>query len=145
MVGVDYSAQSIELARMLAREKELDVRFEKWDIMKDDGVGREWMPDGGFDVVLDKGTFDAVSLSAEVDESGERIYVGYRERVEALVREGGIFLLTSCNWTEEEVEGSFGGGELEVVGTIRYPSFQFGGKKGQTISSVCFKKKEKVS
>ncbi|KAI9703623.1 MAG: hypothetical protein M1836_007393 [Candelina mexicana] len=143
MVGVDYSAQSVELARILGQEKDLNVRFERWDIMKDNIAGKEWMIEGGFDVLLDKGTFDAVSLSAEFDDRGRRVCEGYRERVEALVREGGIILVTSCNWTEAELRGWFEGGNLVFMGTISFPSFTFGGKKGQTISSVCFRRKER--
>jgi len=58
------------------------------------------------------------------------------------VRRGGLFLITSCNWTEEELRGVFEvSGELVYHSTIKYPSFTFGGRKGQTISSVCFKRK----
>ncbi|KAI1868148.1 uncharacterized protein JN550_006636 [Neoarthrinium moseri] len=112
---------------------------------------------GGWDVVLDKGTFDAISLSAATDARGRRINEGYRGRVLPLVRPGGLFLITSCNWTEEELERWFAGpqhddGEagaggagargwgFDVVDRIQYRTFSFGGVKGQTISSVCFRK-----
>ena len=110
----------------------------------------------GWDVVLDKGTFDAVSLSDERDGTGRRICEGYRSRVLRLLRPGGIFLLTSCNWTEAELRGWFegaeepstaafggggGGARFEQAGRIEYPSFSFGGAKGQTISTVCFVKR----
>ena len=149
MVGVDYSRGSVELARRIAEGKGMaggGVVFEEWDVMREE-PGRGWMGEeegegeGGFDVVLDKGTFDAVSLSEEVDEEGRRVCEGYRERVERLVKRGGYVLVTSCNWTEEELEGWFGGGELEVFGRIKYPRFSFGGKTGQSISSVCFRRK----
>ena len=148
MVGVDYSMGSVELARRVLRgkekEKEMEgkVRFEEWDIMNavDGGREEEWMVEGGFDVVLDKGTFDAVSLSAEVDGRGRRVCEGYRERVEGLVKEGGWVLVTSCNWTQEELKGWFGGGGLEYWGRIKYPVFRFGGGEGQSVSSVCFRR-----
>ena len=94
----------------------------------------------GWDVVLDKGTFDAISLSDEKDMSGRRICEGYKERVVPLIREGGIMLLTSCNWTQDELMAWFGGDELEYVDAVKYKTFSFGGRKGQTISSVCFRK-----
>ncbi|KAI1340462.1 putative S-adenosylmethionine-dependent methyltransferase of the seven beta-strand family [Xylariaceae sp. FL0016] len=110
----------------------------------------------GWDVVLDKGTFDAVSLSAEpLDPStGRRAGEGYRDAVLALTREGGVFLVTSCNWTEDELRRWFaedeGGGKgeradedafgFEIVGRVAYRSFSFGGIKGQTISSLCLQK-----
>jgi EEF1A lysine methyltransferase 2 len=161
-VGVDYSDKSIELARAVAEERGLgggDVEFVVWDVMQD-GSSEAWVPGEGFDVVLDKGTFDAVSLSEEVGSEGRKVLEGYAQRVARLVRQGGLFLITSCNWTEEELRGIFevGGGEfynragsgggkangrveLAYHATIKYPSFTFGGRKGQTISSVCFQRK----
>ncbi|KAL1849120.1 hypothetical protein VTK73DRAFT_9966 [Phialemonium thermophilum] len=144
-----------------------DVVFRVWDVLAgpldavrvstvagaggpstaadDDGTTAGW------DVVLDKGTFDAVSLSDERDPStGCRVFEGYGARVLSLLRRGGVFLVTSCNWTEEELRAWFeagssgeedgGGSKLVQVGRVQYPSFSFGGVKGQTISTVCFQK-----
>ncbi|KAG4436173.1 hypothetical protein IFR05_008333 [Cadophora sp. M221] len=149
MLGVDYSGRSVEFAKRIAGDKgfgeggEKEVEFRKWDIMTEDpsGIVLSGASEKGWDVVLDKGTFDAISLSEEKDGQGRRICEGYKERVVPLVKEGGILLVTSCNWTEEELEKWFAGGELEVLGKIEYRSFSFGGRKGQTISSVCFGKR----
>ena len=65
-----------------------------------------------------------------------------------------MFVVTSCNWTEEELRGWFEGlgtrdigdtGEWEFVfeTAIRYRSFRFGGREGQSISSVCFRKRKR--
>lgn len=147
MLGVDYSPQSVELARRVAVEKGVqgDVEFRVWDILNgkgggDDGDGQEHEQEqelGEWDVVLDKGTFDAVSLSGVPDV--ERRYV---RRVEELVKKGGLVLVTSCNWTEDEVRRWFeGGGGLEFCGRIEYPTFRFGGATGQAISSVCLRRR----
>ncbi|KZF22193.1 S-adenosyl-L-methionine-dependent methyltransferase [Xylona heveae TC161] len=120
------------------------ITFETWDIIHEQPG--EWADkDGGFDVVLDKGTFDAISLSEEVDGSGKRIFEGYKGKVERLVKPGGILFITSCNWTEPELCRWFEGGELEFDGKVNYPSFTFGGHKGQTISSICFRRKKTSS
>jgi len=149
MLGVDYSEKSIEFTRRIAEDKGLDVRsgekeveFKWWDVMNQDpnGVVLAGRNEHGWDVVLDKGTFDAISLSEGKDDGGRRICEGYKERVVPLVREEGILLVTSCNWTEEELVAWFQGSDLEYVDTIKYKSFSFGGRKGQTISSVCFRK-----
>ncbi|KAI0480547.1 putative S-adenosylmethionine-dependent methyltransferase of the seven beta-strand family [Xylariaceae sp. FL0804] len=113
-------------------------------------------PPGGFDVVLDKGTFDAVSLSSASSSasSSSSAAAAYRGRVLPLVRDaGGLFLVTSCNWTEAELRAWFvenDDGEdgddgddswgFEVAGRVEYPSFRFGGVEGQTISTLCFRK-----
>ncbi|KAL2868672.1 putative S-adenosylmethionine-dependent methyltransferase [Aspergillus lucknowensis] len=192
MVGVDYSAKSVELARELQRsrrheaylsgsedededesegeddaETEADaegegrrdteeaeewdeIRFEEWDILSsaDDlrSEGLDWFPyeKGGFDIVLDKGTFDAVSLMVEKSEC-ER----YPRIAGSLVRKGGFLIVTSCNWTEEEVVQWFtsipAGGEsqaaeLVVWGRVQYPRFRFGGQEGQGVCTVCFQR-----
>ncbi|CAL3964775.1 hypothetical protein PZA11_002298 [Diplocarpon coronariae] len=149
MLGVDYSERSVALAKQIAQAKAYgagsrkEVEFLKWDIMTEDPSPSvlSGASEKGWDVVLDKGTFDAISLSKEKDSRGRRLCEGYKERVVPLIREGGVFLVTSCNWTEEELEKWFAGGELEILGRIEYKSFSFGGKKGQAINSICFRKR----
>lgn len=149
MLGVDYSEKSIQFARRIAEDKGFgsgsgaaEVEFRLWDLMTQDPSGS--VLDGsnatGWNVVLDKGTFDAISLSKEKDHSGRRICEGYKERVVPLIKDGGILLITSCNWTEDELRAWFEGGQLEYVNTIKYKSFSFGGQKGQTISSICLRR-----
>lgn len=156
MVGVDYSAGSVEFCRRVAASRGVgvgvdegegagNIEFSHWDILHSPPPASWTQP--GFDVVLDKGTFDAVSLSGETDELGRRACEGYRERVEKLVRKGGVVVVTSCNWTEEELVGWFevGGGEgeggLEWCGRVEYPVFRFGGRQGQSVQSVIFRRK----
>ncbi|KAK3333193.1 S-adenosyl-L-methionine-dependent methyltransferase [Cercophora scortea] len=151
------------------KEKEKEVEFKAWDVLN--GSLRDVRPttntstteeegeDGdkklriGWDLVLDKGTFDAISLSDELDSHGRRICEGYGARVLALLRPGGVFLVTSCNWTEAELTGWFErassasagaeeGARLRRAGRIQYRSFSFGGVQGQTISTLCFVKEE---
>ncbi|OOF95979.1 hypothetical protein ASPCADRAFT_168817 [Aspergillus carbonarius ITEM 5010] len=189
MVGVDYSIRSVELARELQRlrihsaylsdsededgdgeggGKDTNIRFEEWDILHhDEGDTLDWFPygKGGFDIVLDKGTFDAVSLSDEVVVEGEgegedtaasgrkiqrRVCERYPGIVRGLVRKGGFVVVTSCNWTEEELVNWFTsttgvGGEgdrLVVWGRVEYPRFRFGGREGQGVCTVCFQRVE---
>ena len=159
LLGVDYSPKSVDLARQIAATKAaerqednegetLGVDFEEWDVLAGpyDTVLGGAQADG-WDVVLDKGTFDAISLSDERDASGRRIVEGYRGRALKLVRPGGLLLITSCNWTEAELKTWFEGesaegddGRFVQVGRVKYPSFSFGGVKGQTISTLCFRK-----
>lgn len=131
------------------------IRFEVWDILasdgdfssRDPGKRLDWFPydKGGFDIVLDKGTFDAVSLSDEHDPgSGERVCERYPGIARGLVRRGGFLVVTSCNWTEEELVQWFVGDhddEMSVWGRVEYPRFRFGGHEGQGVCTVCFQRK----
>lgn len=157
-LGVDYSPQSVALAKQVAASKKEEqpddddtpqVSFAEWDVFAGAyDVVLQGEQVHGWDVVLDKGTFDAISLSSERDALGRSLFEGYRERVLPLVKQGGIFLLTSCNWTEEELvawfvpggNGGTGDHRFVVAGKVEYRSFSFGGAKGQTISTVCFRR-----
>jgi len=117
-VGVDYSHEAVALARSIAKgrgvgQKEGEegrrkgkVGFWVADVMALGDSEEEWVPEGGFDVCLDKGTFDAISLSDERLLDGRRVYEGYAERVVQVMKKGGgLLVVTSCNWTEEELKG----------------------------------------
>lgn len=79
-------------------------------------------------------------MSQDMDTQGRRICETYGAKVEPLVKSGGRFLITSCNWTEEELRGWFGGGAFEFEGKVKYPSFTFGGKTGSSVVTLCFKR-----
>ena len=63
-----------------------------------------------FDICLDKGTYDAISLCPEGSQSKRRKYI---ENVADLLEpasgemEKGLLILTSCNWTESELRKQF--------------------------------------
>ncbi|RAL00649.1 putative S-adenosylmethionine-dependent methyltransferase [Aspergillus ibericus CBS 121593] len=161
------------------KDKDTNIRFEEWDILhhgenntENEKGTLDWFPydKGGFDIVLDKGTFDAVSLSDEVVVEGDgddtaasasgrkiqrRVCERYPGIVRGLVRKGGFVVVTSCNWTEEELvhwftsstgtTGSGGEGQedrLVVWGRVEYPRFRFGGREGQGVCTVCFQRVE---
>lgn len=114
LTGIDYSAGSTALSARIEKQRretlpdeiddddevinEVEVDWRTHDLLRED-IGEEW------DLVLDKGTFDALCLSQErVQEKGGRLpSVVYPEQVAKLVRPGGFFLITSCNFTEEEI------------------------------------------
>lgn len=143
MLGLDYSAHSVKLAESIRQSKGqeyADIQFEQFDILNE--RPRDWLREG-FDVVLDKGTFDAICLSQETNAQGRRICEGYREKVEPLVKSEGRLLITSCNWTAEELRGWFEGEESKLVyeDAVKYPSFTFGGKTGTSVATLCFRRK----
>jgi EEF1A lysine methyltransferase 2 len=156
MLGVDYSPQSVALAEQILASSTTegknrgDISFREWDLLSGpwatvlDGAQAE-----GWDVVHDKGTFDAISLSDATDAQGRRICEGYKARALRLVRRGGYFVITSCNWTEPELKAWFapgdeeieaGGDNFVVDGRVEYRTFLFGGVKGQTVTTLCFRR-----
>ena len=127
-----------------------DITFEAHDILSQFAAGSPptWLPSEGFDAVLDKGTFDAISLSSELDDNGKRPCERYSDAVRFLVKRGGMLLVTSCNWTEGELQtwlcqpGDVEEDDrFEVCGRVSYPRFKFGGVEGQTVVGVVFKRR----
>lgn len=168
LLGVDYSEASVSLARSVVGEEagddseadadEVPITFTVWDMLQ--GSASDLVQDGQsaacWDLVLDKGTFDAISLGNSTSEEaadGPSVEVQYRAQVLNLLRPGGRFLITSCNWTETELcawmedeeererATQNGGAWLVKAGRVAYPSFQFGGVQGQTVCTVCFEKR----
>lgn len=170
LVGIDYSPKAVVLAGRIAEERGFaeKVKFYVGDVIKDDLGSADWVPsvvgERGFDVVLDKGTFDAISLSDELlgDGSGRRVYAVYADKIMDVMKKGGLLVVTSCNWTEEELRRKLVTRgyslstshtmtedytderfvtDLEYHGRISYPTFSFGGVQGQAISSICLHRK----
>ncbi|GAA5825217.1 hypothetical protein JCM3770_001834 [Rhodotorula araucariae] len=161
LTGIDYSPLSIELARAIlaARvassaadddEEHAGVAspppaFHTADIL-DVALGRpvehvtpsENEPWG---LVTDKGTYDAVCLSDERRE-GRTLQELYIVSIARLLRAGGLFLITSCNWTQAELEKAFVTPEtgLKLHSVVPRASFQFGGSTGSSITTVAFEK-----
>ncbi|KAI5122765.1 hypothetical protein M0805_009847 [Coniferiporia weirii] len=152
LAGVDYSADAVRLARGIAPQHSAKgVTFREVDFLQaglpDLGI-EGVLPDlgiegveGGWTLVLDKGTYDAMAL-AEKDAEGHRPCDVYPKRISAVVKPDGFFLITSCNFTHEELLRIFVTPEtgLSYHSKIEHPSISFGGIKGSTYCSVAFQK-----
>ncbi|XP_005095939.1 EEF1A lysine methyltransferase 2 [Aplysia californica] len=137
LVGVDYSEGAIQLAKQVAEKEELQgVEFQVCDILASTAV--EGLCAGGkFDVCLDKGTYDAICLlRPEVTTDRDM----YRQHVHAALRPGGLLLLTSCNWTKEQLTQHFEA-DFDLMDELPAPKFTFGGQTGQTVTSLAFRKR----
>lgn len=125
LTGTDYSSGSITLSkeveashRQSLAEGDYDDEEEvindvttEWrvvDLLRQDFEGEQW------DLVLDKGTFDALCLSEEL-VNGRLPSLVYPEQVAKLVKDGGFFLITSCNFTEEEIKARWTKAELGLT------------------------------
>ncbi|KDR78860.1 hypothetical protein GALMADRAFT_38932, partial [Galerina marginata CBS 339.88] len=143
--GIDYSAGAVKLSTEIAKTRGGSaITFTECDFLQEDPPspqGREDDRTDAWDLLLDKGTYDAIALG-EKDEQGNSPAVKYPRRVARLLKPGGLFLVTSCNFTEEELQTSFITGDtgLTYHSRIQYRSFTFGGKRGSICSSVAFRK-----
>ena len=145
MVGVDYSEPSVQLARRIAAQRfdetaaSESLRFEHWDLLS--SPPGDWLKDG-FDVTLDKGTFDAISLMPQDSNSRHPCEV-YCDKVTPLLKPGAFLIITSCNWTKEELIRWLvsNDGQLNFYGEAKYPTYAFGGQTGQSVVTVVFQRR----
>lgn len=128
--GIDYSEEAIVLAREVAEN--LSVKEKIVYLVCDILQLVFW---NSFDVVVDKGTYDAISLSEDGIENRKK----YIKNVHSSLKSNGLLVLTSCNWTRKELDTHFH--ELfEHFDRIQTPQFQFGGNVGNTVTCVIYKK-----
>ncbi|KAL1122635.1 hypothetical protein AAG570_002962, partial [Ranatra chinensis] len=103
LTGVDYCQSAIELSEKVANSQEIScIKFKVADLTGD--VNHL----GSFNIALDKGTYDAVSLNPEDAFVKRRKYI---ENVASIVSQKGMFIITSCNWTESELVEHFKSGK----------------------------------
>lgn len=131
LFGVDYSELGIELANKIAKDQKHDITFKVADLLSEESV----LALGQFKICHDKGTYDAVSLMEDAKEKR----VLYVKNVAKLLEDDGFFILTSCNFTEDELISSFDGIFIKHA-IIPTQIFKFGGKTGSVVTSIVFKK-----
>lgn len=144
LLGIDYSPGSISLSQRVAVNRSVEkITFKLCDFLTEDPPRLSNMPEAlhSWDLLLDKGTFDAIAL-AEKDASGNSPSDSYPARVSRLLRPDGLFLITSCNFTEEELKDKFATDQmgLRYHSRIQHKTFSYGGKSGSICSSVAFQK-----
>lgn len=107
LTGIDYSQGSVDLSTAIAKERDedgddeentyKDVTFAVCDFLDPESPipapRRESTSDGVWDLILDKGTYDAISLM-DKDEQGMAPFERYVPRALKLLRPGGYFLIT---------------------------------------------------
>ena len=146
LVGIDYSDASIHLARSIAHKRGdpyPHIHFTSADLLNHHSVHQlltlpQAQPNG-WHLVCDKGTLDAIALSS-LPINGVLPIDLYSNAVQTLVKQGGIFLITSCNFTEQELIARFTSHSFQVDQVLPTPSFTFGGAKGSTTTSIAFRR-----
>lgn len=128
LFGIDYSQNSIQMANLLLSGS---ATLRQMDVINNPGG-----LDSKFDFIFDKGTFDAISLNPEVTPLvSSKIYMNF---ILNSLEDGGVFMLTSCNWTKDQLLSLFDG--LGFLIELKHKTFTFGSKQGQDVTTVIFKK-----
>ncbi|KAG2205009.1 hypothetical protein INT47_002633 [Mucor saturninus] len=140
LYGIDYSESAITLAKAIAKDRELEwIQYEAVDFLSEPDwfVGKHTP----FRLVLDKGTYDAISLHPDQVQAKKDGVAGPREKyvesVHRMIDPQGLFLITSCNWTKDELIENFKN-HFTFHSSVKYPTFQFGGQTGSTICTIAF-------
>ncbi|GCB62562.1 EEF1A lysine methyltransferase 2 isoform X1 [Scyliorhinus torazame] len=133
LTGIDNSSTAVELAKAIAEKEEvMSLKLQVADFLHS-------FPNlSQYDICIDKGTFDAISLSPDQPAENRS---SYRQALHSVLKDGGLFLITCCNWTKEELVSHFSEG-FEMLQELPTPKFQFGGKVGSSVTALVFKRKE---
>lgn len=126
LTGVDYCADAASLANAISIKRGIiGITFMEGDFLKDD-----LCKDNMWDLILDKGTYDAIALGPK-DEHGLSPAARYPAQLIKLMKPGAYFLITcaciqleaippfdtsvACNFTEEELKSAFVNQETDLV------------------------------
>ncbi|NXI42937.1 EFMT2 methyltransferase, partial [Galbula dea] len=132
LTGIDYSPAAIQLAeKVREREGMSNIKLKVEDFLAPSAEL------SGFEICIDKGTLDAISLSPD-NAVGKRQQ--YLRALCTALKPGGFFLITSCNWTKEELLNEFREG-FDILEELPTPKFCFGGRIGNSVTALVFQRK----
>ncbi|VDL19100.1 unnamed protein product [Hymenolepis diminuta] len=156
VTGVDYSRSAISLANKLAEKYILSCKIlhECVNILSLESINVfSPSPNDTYDVAIDKGTFDAITLIPDdtdptrICEKARDVYIQNTYR---LLRPDATFIITSCNWAADELRREFERPQttnktvrrvLEFVCEVPpISTFTFGGKTGASTVCLVFKR-----
>uniref|UniRef100_G3MQQ9 Protein-lysine N-methyltransferase n=1 Tax=Amblyomma maculatum TaxID=34609 RepID=G3MQQ9_AMBMU len=135
LTGTDYAKSAVTLAKELAAKEAVSVTFEHNDILED--APSRFCRVKKYDFVLDKGTYDAISLCPNNAKAQCERYI---HAISQLLAVGGRFVIVSCNWTQQELTAHFEP-ELTLLDVIPTPTFAFGGSQGKSVTALVFGRK----
>ena len=93
-IGIDYSPDAVQLAKSVAATHGFtSIHFVCEDFLVAGDGNPNLDLSCGWDVILDKGTFDAMALGIK-DDIGESPADAYPARLARCLKPGGLFLIT---------------------------------------------------
>ena len=143
LLGTDYVADACALGRRVAAVHAA-VEGAGWsstltvDFVVDD-IFNSALAAGTFDVVSDKATIDAISLSEGATAETVRAYLAALAR---LARPGGALCLTSANFTRDELAAAMDDVGWEFTDSVKdYATFEYGGVVGTHVRTLLYTKR----
>ena len=127
LYGIDYSPDSVQLAKMIieSKEKKHGKKF-KINLYCEDINSTTKIMNEIFDVIHDKGSFDAYMMNKK------NTLENYHKYIKSYSKNGTILIITSCNNTREELKSKFPVEKgFEYIDEIKNKTFVFGGQEGQ--------------
>lgn len=138
LTGVDYSQKAVDLANSIIQTEELDnIKLEVADLITEDATQKYSCLTRPYKVCVDKGTYDAISLMPAGDKEARHSYL---QTVKSIMTPNSLLVLTSCNWTKEQLMAFFSS-DFKLYEQIPTPTFQFGGQTGNSVTSLILKLK----
>ncbi|KAL3109678.1 hypothetical protein niasHT_017222 [Heterodera trifolii] len=155
LVGLDYSTNAIELAKKQASScndhQSMPIEFGVVDLASDQ-LDNEFCHK--FDILIDKGTFDAISLTENRQKSMENYFLNIGKMFSVQKEASQLlhyFLIISCNFTIDELiahfvkmpseEAAAADGIFQFVSPLPNApeAFKFGGSIGTTTNGAVFR------
>lgn len=152
LLGLDFSTSAVELSREILKAVSMEDKIivEQCDFLQLDQLESVTLAGAAnrksFEFVLDKGTFDAICLLAEGQDSPDALTEAirlYKQSLASLLQPDSVVVLASCNNTEEELIEIFQRRDetsrfLRPIGRIETPTMSFGGRTGSQVACVMF-------
>lgn len=135
LYGIDYSPDSVKLAKMIieSKEKKHDKEF-KINLFCEDINSTNKIINETFDIIHDKGSFDAYMMNKK------NTLENYHRYIKSYSKNGTILIITSCNNTREELMKKFPLEKgFQFIEEIKNKTFVFGGQEGQTQATQIYK------
>lgn len=141
LFGIDFSQNSIELSKKIVSNHSFkeQIQLMQCDFLNNQQLNQIFN-NQKFDFMIDIGTLDAIILISS-DENLEQTKLAYMQSIYSLAKTGTIFILASCNHTEEELMLLFDVKAVNkrsyvLIDRIETPKLQYGGKEGSQVNCV---------